>query len=118
MYRRSDVRLNYGWLCVAIFVLILQHRTAHSAEQCQPDPIYGTVCTVGVPPAQFATSAYMQQQQDEWCWAASVSMIWAYYGLAVTQSEIVSSALSPTRVTAATALRGGGAGRDEGRSPG
>ncbi|MFM9776217.1 papain-like cysteine protease family protein, partial [Streptomyces galilaeus] len=40
----------------------------------------------------FAQSAYETQQASEWCWAASISMIWAFYGHPVAQSEIVTNA--------------------------
>jgi Papain-like cysteine protease AvrRpt2 len=43
---------------------------------------------VGIPTTQFNFSA-SAQQQDEWCWAASIQMILNYYGIPATQQEIV-----------------------------
>jgi hypothetical protein len=51
--------------------------------QFGPQPIY-----VGIPTAAFQpfTAA---QLQDEWCWAASTQMILTFYGIPVSQPQIV-----------------------------
>lgn len=56
---------------------------ATASTQVQPGPIY-----VGIPSGTFQMST-AAQLQDEWCWAASTQMILAYYGIPVTQPEIV-----------------------------
>jgi len=43
---------------------------------------------VGIPTANFNFVA-AAQQQDQWCWAASVQMILNWYGIGVTQDMIV-----------------------------
>jgi hypothetical protein len=43
---------------------------------------------VGVASGAFQNS-YSEQDRDEWCWAASLQMIYSYHGLNVPQSEIV-----------------------------
>jgi uncharacterized membrane protein YgcG len=48
-------------------------------------------CITSINVQQFATLAYQNQEATEWCWAASISMIFAFYGHPVPQSEIVSS---------------------------
>ncbi|HCT60286.1 MAG TPA: hypothetical protein DGA22_05320 [Acidobacterium sp.] len=44
-------------------------------------------CVAGIPSFAFR-QAY--QQMDEWCWAASISMVFAYYGHPIEQTRIVS----------------------------
>jgi hypothetical protein len=46
------------------------------------------VCTAGIPTARVKEIA-ATQQMNEWCWAASISMAFAYHGHPVSQSEIV-----------------------------
>jgi hypothetical protein len=48
----------------------------------------GAQTYVGVASGAFQNS-YSEQARDEWCWAASLQMIYSYYGLNVPQSEIV-----------------------------
>src|ERR1700728_4718200 len=62
-------------LCLAL-VLALP-----CAAQYGPAPTY-----VGIPSIIFTPAA---QQQDEWCWAASIQMILSYYHIPVTQEMIV-----------------------------
>jgi hypothetical protein len=50
------------------------------------------LCTAGIPSSLLAVTAYDQQQASEWCWAASISGIFAYYGHPVRQQEIVQQA--------------------------
>jgi hypothetical protein len=45
-------------------------------------------CVTSIQIAQFAP-AYQSQQATEWCWAASIAMIWAFYGHPVSQAQIV-----------------------------
>ena len=86
-------------LIVLLFVpLMLGAMPAHSQSsgagtQCAVVDEYGDQeCVTSISIAQFAP-AYQQQQQTEWCWAASISMIFAYYGHPVTQSQIVTGQL-------------------------
>jgi hypothetical protein len=62
-------------LCLAL-VLALP-----CAAQYGPAPTY-----VGIPSFMFTPAA---QQQDEWCWAASIQMILNWYHIPVTQEMIV-----------------------------
>ena len=48
-------------------------------------------CLAQVAFPQFAAT-YEQQYQSEWCWAASISMVFAYYGHPISQQRIVSEA--------------------------
>jgi hypothetical protein len=49
-------------------------------------------CTSQVNFAQFAQHAYGAQYMSEWCWAACISMVFAFNGHAVPQSRIVTEA--------------------------
>lgn len=54
-------------------------------------PVYGgQVCTSQVDFEQFADEAYQSQAMPEWCWAACISMVFAFYGHPVSQPRIVS----------------------------
>jgi hypothetical protein len=90
LQRESANRVLPIFALCGLFAGCLIGRQAQ-ADICQPDPYYGTVCTAQVDFQQFAQSAFQTQQQDEWCWAASISMIWAFFGFHVSQSEIVNS---------------------------
>jgi len=70
------------WKLLPVLVLALcPFGTVHG--QFGPQPIY-----TGIPTAVFQNFT-AAQLQDEWCWAASTQMILTYYGLPVTQPEIV-----------------------------
>src|ERR1700693_1072082 len=90
----STQRRAIPW--VAVLFLVVVCAASHSVRaqgttQCQADATYGTVCSSSVNFAQFYVTAFQTQQQSEWCWAASISMIWAFYGHPVSQAEIVDS---------------------------
>jgi hypothetical protein len=72
--------------CVGLAAL--SSRRAIAATTCEPTP-QGNLCTAQVDFMQFAEQAYMSQLQSEWCWAASISMIFSYYGDPVAQARIV-----------------------------
>lgn len=44
---------------------------------------------VGIPSEQLNYIA-SSQQNSQWCWAASIQMVFGYYGVNITQSQIVS----------------------------
>lgn len=69
-------------------------RTLFGAKQCGtpvstmtpmgPQPV--EVCTAGISSITFKQAF---QQQNEWCWAACISMVFAYYHHAVDQQRVV-----------------------------
>lgn len=73
---------------------IAASRTVFGAKQCGtpvstmtpmgPQPI--EVCTAGISSITFKQAF---QQQNEWCWAACISMVFEYYHHAVDQQRIV-----------------------------
>jgi hypothetical protein len=52
--------------------------------------INGDLCTTEIEFERFAQEAYQVQLASQWCWAASISMIFAYHGFPVSQARIVS----------------------------
>lgn len=62
---------------------------ARAATTCEPTP-QGQLCTSQVDFMAFAETAFMHQLQSQWCWAASISMVFSYYQHPISQSRIVS----------------------------
>jgi hypothetical protein len=61
---------------------------AAASTTCQPGP-QGQVCVSQVDFNRFAQTAFRTQDQSQWCWAASISMLFSYYGHPVSQERIV-----------------------------
>jgi hypothetical protein len=60
------------------------------------------LCTSQVDFAEFAQEAFQTQQMPEWCWAACISMLFAFYDHPVSQERIVSEVYgSPVNMPAA-----------------
>ncbi len=59
------------------------------AELRCADNAFGVrTCQAGIDPDKMDT-AYAVQQQSEWCWAACIQMVFAYYDHPVSQGNIV-----------------------------
>jgi len=67
------------FIIIVIFLFIFNLVQQGFAQQ----PIY-----VGIPRANFNFFA-SSQRNSEWCWAASLQMIFNYYGISITQEQIV-----------------------------
>lgn len=65
--------------------------TARAYTTCQ-NTVYGTLCTAQVDFSRFAQTAFQTQQQTQWCWAASIAMLFSYHGHPVSQSRLVTEA--------------------------
>jgi hypothetical protein len=61
---------------------------AHAYEKCGSDQMYGPVCEAGVEVAKVI-QRYDDQDLNQWCWAATISMVFAQYGYHVSQDRIV-----------------------------
>lgn len=59
--------------------------------RCGYDGYGRQICTVGIPSFQ-AQQIAERQYMSEWCWAASISMIFNYYNHPVSQARIVKEA--------------------------
>ncbi|HLI85967.1 MAG TPA: papain-like cysteine protease family protein [Bryobacteraceae bacterium] len=55
---------------------------------CADSPFGVRTCQAGIDSARM-DSVYVPQRQSEWCWAACLEMVFAYYGHRVPQAEIV-----------------------------
>lgn len=85
MDRRKFIRLSS---CATTAGLIGANSAAHALEQCFPFNNQGIQrCDVGIN-SQLANIE--AQINSQWCWAASIQMVFRYYGLYVSQNIIVS----------------------------
>jgi len=83
-------RLTCAALLVA-FALTTEGSPARAGERCQPADDLGQVtCEVGIPSDRLEPIT-SQQAMSQWCWAASISMIFGYHGHALPQEGIVQS---------------------------
>ena len=72
-------------MCVA-----LHARPATAEVSCTPPNMYGVqLCTSGLPTFVVAQAINDRQYQSEWCWAASISNVFKYYGHSVSQQRVV-----------------------------
>src|ERR1700689_3089442 len=53
---------------------------------------YGGMCTSELPAFARIARNFPYEQQDRWCWAAAMSMIFAYYGYKLGQEAIIARA--------------------------
>jgi hypothetical protein len=64
--------------------------SASQARTTCTDTTNGRLCQAELDFATFAEAAFDTQYQSQWCWAASISMVFAHYGHPVSQARIVS----------------------------
>jgi hypothetical protein len=80
-------RVSFG----AALIFFIFTSAAHAGERCMPpDPEGNVVCDVGIP-SERLEPVTSQQRMSQWCWAASISMIFGYHGYDVSQERIVES---------------------------
>ncbi len=60
-------------------------RIGHGAQACNP---WTGLCRVGIDMAKLPP-IYAAQKMSQWCWAACIEMVFAYYGYKVSQERIV-----------------------------
>jgi hypothetical protein len=87
MYCRSRLPSFRSFLAVsALMALALP---SQAEEVCGvPNPHGVSICSAGLS-AESVQQLAVVQEQPQWCWAASISMIFAHHGYAVRQEEIV-----------------------------
>jgi hypothetical protein len=93
-------------LCRSIAALVLLAAPTESiaGTTCEPTP-QGDLCVSQVDFMQFAEQAYMSQLQSQWCWAASISMVFAFHDHLVSQARIVSDVYgAPENIPAQTGI--------------
>jgi hypothetical protein len=74
----------------ALLVCLLSSQT-QAKTSCVQTP-QGTYCTSEVDFSDFYQRAFDTQKESQWCWAASISMVFSYHGHSVSQQRIVSAA--------------------------
>jgi hypothetical protein len=72
-----------------LFVSLLLVSSATAKTRCGGG--LGNQCISEVDFGKFAQTAYQQQKDSQWCWAAAISMLFSYYDHPVTQERIVTS---------------------------
>lgn len=75
---------------IPVFAVLVSASRSLAGERCQPDPYGQVVCEVGIPSERLEPIT-SQQAMSQWCWAASISMIFGYHGHALPQERIVQS---------------------------
>jgi hypothetical protein len=74
---------------LAAAALVALALPSQAEEVCgNPNPHGVSICSAGLP-AESVQQLAVVQEQPEWCWAASISMIFAHHGYTVRQEEIV-----------------------------
>lgn len=81
---RRDFILRLGTIAAGS---VLLGTSSWSEEGCVPIAPYVSRCTAGIPSKMIHVSAL--QKSSEWCWAACIEMVFAYYGHRVPQARIV-----------------------------
>src|SRR5258705_538448 len=83
MLRRNFVKHMGGLATTVLSYSVL----ASAEETCMPLTPYISRCTAGIRSEMFTVGAF--QQRSQWCWAASIEMVFAYHGHRVSQKRIV-----------------------------
>jgi hypothetical protein len=71
-----------------LLVVAASSSSVRAEELCRPLPGGARECAAGIPSARMA-AVYASQRMDQWCWAASIAMVFSFYGHPVSQERIV-----------------------------
>lgn len=86
----SSPKITSGFLLGLFLSIVLVPLSPVSAKtRCGGE--LGNQCIAEVDFARFAQTAYQQQKDSQWCWAAATSMLFSYYEHPVSQERIVAS---------------------------
>lgn len=85
----QSTRINLLRKYILALLLSLSAVGAVSAKTTCDNTPQGRLCLAQVDFSEFAQEAYQPQQQSQWCWAASISMLYSYYKHPVSQARIV-----------------------------
>jgi hypothetical protein len=70
---------------------------AFGLEMCPNPGMSAGVCSALINPQRFqAQNTFDQQQESQWCWAASISMVCRFHGFHLSQKSIVTRIFSGT----------------------
>lgn len=83
---------KHGWwmgLAVLAALVLLTPRVVLANEVCgEPNEAGIQLCRSGLDAAQI-THMRASQEKSQWCWAASIAMVFSHHGFAVAQEDIV-----------------------------
>jgi hypothetical protein len=77
----------FRFCCICVWSIFVQTASAQDIQQIGMSP-EGPIMRASVSPQAFAQN-FHSQQMPEWCWVASISNIFAYYGHPLRQDKIV-----------------------------
>ncbi|RYF44189.1 MAG: hypothetical protein EOO25_00370 [Comamonadaceae bacterium] len=80
-----------GWMGLALLagLVLLAPRAVQASEVCgEPDAAGIRLCRSGLDAAQIMHMR-TSQEKSQWCWAASIAMVFSHHGFAVAQQDIV-----------------------------
>lgn len=80
---------RHGMILLVLAATTSWPTLSRAATTCQPTP-QGNLCVSEVNFSRFAQTAFMTQANSQWCWAASLSMVYSYYQHPISQQRIVS----------------------------
>jgi hypothetical protein len=83
---------KFATIFVVGLCLLAAHPSQATANTTCRQTLNGQLCTAQVNFSQFAQFAYQTQLESQWCWAASIAMVFSYYGHPVSQPRIVEEA--------------------------
>ena len=86
----SNPRLKNAFVLV-LFISITLALISSATAKTRCGAELGNQCISEVDFGRFAQTAYQQQRESEWCWAAATSMLFSYYRHPVSQERIVMS---------------------------
>lgn len=85
-----------GWTLLALLsaLLLLAPRGVLATEVCgEPNAAGIQLCSSGLDAAQIAQMRIVQEK-SQWCWAASIAMVFSHHGFRVAQEDIVRTQFS------------------------
>jgi hypothetical protein len=88
MTNPNKIARVYFLLSLTFSITVVVARPVSAKTTCQPTP-QGQLCISQVDFTSFAQEAYGNQDRSQWCWAASISMVFRYYKHPVSQDRIV-----------------------------
>lgn len=99
--RLPMVRGQGGWgmrlLQAAATLALLLPAVLHASQECgAPDANGIQLCKAGLSEAQISNMR-STQEKPQWCWAASIEMVFAHHGFVLTQERIVRQHFGDTR---------------------
>jgi hypothetical protein len=85
------MRLKRSFVIAVLLTLnVLLFSETFAKTTCRATP-QGPLCVSQVDFNTFAQTAFQNQRMPQWCWAASISMLFSYYNHPVSQEAIVTS---------------------------